>query len=378
MPKTLFFTASDIEMKCTFIGGGATTQSDFKMLEHYIIPTDGQVQNPKNFNYVYDGHGSIGKMVQKIQACGEWHILCNIPLGSIVSILTTTQANEVAKEHNLHTLSCKSLAEKQVAIKSHICTKSCNELVMLFKAVDKSQKTQKHQSKENVKKLVTQPKVSRKAWGKSKRAVASHKYYIKNNIQFPPSPPSNHLMHKIISRFCDDTRPDKFEEAGCAVCGQLVILSDLTKLTDVKCSMDPLMRVGVTCLPRKSVDDPIEEIQGPIIDTKCKHACRECINYLKNKVMPPMALANGLWVGEVPKELSDLTFVERLLVSCVRSNRCIVHVLKGGWKMRANAIMFPMPIPKVCNILPSPIEELDEVIAFMFTGMAQPMLEDTK
>ena len=91
-----------------------------------------------------------------------------------------------------------------------------------------------------------------------------------------------------------------------------------------------------------------------------------------------MALANGLWVGEVPKELSDLRFVEQLLVSHVRSNCCIVHVLKGGWKMRANAIMFPAPIPKICNILPPPIEELDEVIAFMFTGVAQPYLEDTK
>jgi uncharacterized protein DUF6570/helitron helicase-like protein len=91
-----------------------------------------------------------------------------------------------------------------------------------------------------------------------------------------------------------------------------------------------------------------------------------------------MALANGLWVGNIPKELSDLTFVERLLVSRIRSNRCIVHVLKGGWKMRANAIMFPAPVPKLCNILPPPIEELDEVIAFMFTGVAQPTAEDMK
>src|SRR5271155_2935991 len=89
--------------------------------------------------------------------------------------------------------------------------------------------------------------------------------------------------------------------------------------------------------------------------------------------MPPMALANGLWVGNV-----DLTFVERLLVSRVRSNRCSVHVLKGGWKMRANAIMFSTPIPKLCNILPPPIEEVDKVIAFMFTGVAQPTADDMK
>jgi len=289
----------------------------------------------------------------------------------------TTQANEVAKEHNLHALSHKSLAEKRAAIKSHICTKSCNECVTLFKAVKKSQKTRQRQTKEKMK-VVSQPKVGRKPRGKPKQAVTNHKYYVKNNVQFPPSPPSNRLMHKIISGFCDDTRPSKFEEAGCAVCGQLVIMSDLIKLTDIKCSMDPLVRVGVTRLPRRSADDPIEEIKGPIIDTNCKHACQECIGYLEKEVMPPMALANGLWVGEVPKELSDLTFVEQLLVSRVRSNRCIVHVLKGGWKMRANAIMFPTPVPKLCNILPPPIEELDEVIAFMFTGVAQPTLEDTK
>src|SRR6202789_219601 len=67
-----------------------------------------------------------------------------------------------------------------------------------------------------------------------------------------------------------------------------------------------------------------------------------------------------------------------LLISRVRSNCCIVHVLKGGWKMRANAIMSPTPIPKLCNILPPSIEELDEVIAFMFTGIAQPTTEDMK
>ena len=378
MPETLVFTASNAEIKNAFVGGGASIRSDFKMLEPYIISTDFQVQNPENYNYLYDGHSSFNKIVQKIQACGGNHIICNIPLGSIVGILTTAQANEVAREHNLHTLSRKPLAEKRAVIKSHICTKNCNERVTLFKAVDKNQKSQQRQSKENVKKEVSQPKVGRKSWAKPKRAVTNHEYYIKNNIQFPPSPPSNRLMHKIISGFCDDTHPSKFEEAGCAVCGQLVILPNLIKLTDIKCSLDPLVRVGVTRLPRKSADDPIEEIQGPIIDTNSKHACQECISYLEKNVMPPTALANGLWVGEIPKELSNLTFVERLLISRVRSNRCIVHVLKGGWKMRANAIMFPTPIPKVCNILPPPIEELDEVIAFMFTGVARPTLEDTK
>jgi hypothetical protein len=85
--------------------------------------------------------------MQKIQACAENHIISNIPLGSIANILTTTQANEVAKEHNLHTLSHKPLAKKQAAIKSHICTKICNERVTIFKAVDKNKKAKLCESK---------------------------------------------------------------------------------------------------------------------------------------------------------------------------------------------------------------------------------------
>ena len=265
-----------------------------------------------------------------------------------------------------------------MAVESHVCTKSCNLCVTMFKPVNKNKKSIQREHSIKVKEIKTHPKVGRKLEGKASRVARNYKYYVKENVNFPPSPPSKHLMHKIISGFCNDTHPSKFEEAGCAVCGQLVVMTKLTKLTNLKCSLDPLVRIGVTRLPRNSADDPIKEIEGPIIDVNCKHVCHECVSFLEKKVMPPMALANGLWVGNVPKELSDLTFVERLLVSRVRSNRCIVHVLKGGWKMRANAIMFPTPVPKLCNILPPPVEELDEVIAFMFTGVAQPTAEDMK
>jgi len=90
-------------------------------------------------------------------------------------------------------------------------------------------------------------------------------------------------MHKINSGFCNDTHPSKFEEAGCAVCGQLVVITKLITLTDVKCSLDPLVRVGVTHLPWNSVNDPIREIDGPIRDANCKCVCHECISFLEKK-----------------------------------------------------------------------------------------------
>ncbi|EPQ50471.1 hypothetical protein GLOTRDRAFT_25525, partial [Gloeophyllum trabeum ATCC 11539] len=46
--------------------------------------------------------------------------------------------------------------------------------------------------------------------------------------------------------------------------------------------------------------------------------------------------------------------------------------------MRANAILFANPIPKVYQTLPPPKSELDEVLAFIYTGPVQPTDEEFK
>ena len=62
--------------------------------------------------------------------------------------------------------------------------------------------------------------------------------------------------------------------------------------------------------------------------------------------------------------------------SRIRHNRCIVKVAVGRYKMRANAISFQNPIPKVYDILPPPLDELDQVLACIFTGPCQPTQKD--
>jgi len=232
-----------------FVGGGRSTRASYEFLKPFIISTEHLIKNPENYSYIFDGHGSFEKAMQKIKASGEKYILCNVPLSIITDNLTTGQANEVAKEHNLHALSRKSLAEKQLAVKSHICTKFCMQSFTLFKAVNKNLKSVRQQNNTKEKKSSTHPTVGKKSLLESSRIERNHKYYTKRKVNFPPSPPSQRLMHKIISGFCDDTHPSKFEEAGCGVCGQPVVISNLTKLSDIKCSLDPLVRTGVTHLP---------------------------------------------------------------------------------------------------------------------------------
>jgi len=45
-------------------------------------------------------------------------------------------------------------------------------------------------------------------------------------------------------------------------------------------------------------------------------------------------------------------------------------------KIKANAIFFANPTPKIYNILPPPLEEMDNILAFIYTGPYKPTKSD--
>ena len=102
---------------------------------------------------------------------------------------------------------------------------------------------------------------------------------------------------------------------------------------------------------------------------RCLSAC-----YPDGKI-PKNALASGLWVGDVPSVLSELRFVERLLIAKVQHNVCFVKVASGQRKLVSHVIAFESPVRKVYNRLPPPREDLDDVLAILFTGPVRPMKE---
>jgi hypothetical protein len=205
---------------------------------------------------------------------------------------------------------------------------------------------------------------------------------IRESMQdmFPPKPLTKDLMHTVATGFCKATAPSKFVESGCAVCGQLTVMSDLIKIKDAECDFNILERngAGVTRKERFSENDPVEEMDGPVIDHQCTSICNICNTSLMKGTIPDMALANDLWIGNVPDELKGLTYAEKLLVARVRHNRCVIRVESDMHKMTANAITFANPMPKVYRELPPPLEELDEVLAFIYTGPCRPTADDFK
>ncbi|KAJ3473986.1 hypothetical protein NLI96_g12711 [Meripilus lineatus] len=95
--------------------------------------------------------------------------------------------------------------------------------------------------------------------------------------------------------------------------------------------------------------------------------------------MPQIALANGLVLGEVPDELKDLSFVEKLVIAKYRHFISVIRVAKSGQrKLAGNAIIFAQPVPKFYDILPPPRDDLNDCLSVMFTGTSRPTYEDFK
>jgi len=166
----------------------------------------------------------------------------------------------------------------------------------------------------------------------------------------------------------------------------LVLKSKLIPFDKVKDNLDVLLKdtTGMTKMQRLSPDDPIQDIPGPVLDHNCSSVCKTCHAALKRNRLPKFALARGLWIGDVPLELQNLQYFERLLIARVRHNRFVFRVSSGSSKfegmskMVANAITFKHPVEKIYTILPPPVEDLDDVLAFIYTGPTKPTPEDFK
>lgn len=197
-----------------------------------------------------------------------------------------------------------------------------------------------------------------------------------SQIKFPPQSKSLSGITSIVNDFCSNMEPKHFEEVRCTVCGMLTLKHNACKKSDLSIDWKILeTNNDVTRKERTSELDCIENIKGPILDVDCEYICPDCSKRLRKNVIPLLSLYNGNWIGQIPDVLKDLSFAEKLLISRVRTNWCVVRVKSGMHKMRANAIMFPNPMPKIYEALPPHRTEMDQVLAFVYTGPVKPTEE---
>jgi hypothetical protein len=344
------------------IGGGHHRMSveniDMQFVEPYVISAPLNYSDFKKCKFV--DHVEISKALTQYNT--SVYLVANVPLHLLVDCLFHEGRILIAKQHNI--CISKRMSKSEIVQKLKIHGETCKHqyvsVLQPYCKIITTEDSLKHCEMHNP---LVEDDVS------TKKPI---------NVDFPPTPANPLLRRKIISDFCDATSPSKFEEAGCAICGLLNPQSDLSELS----SLDIDLRIlnvagrGFTRKERKLSTEPITELDGNIMDTTCSCICISCKETITNGKIPKFALARGLWLGEVPDVLQQLSFAEKLLVSRVRHNRCVVRVGKGMHKMIANAVMFEHPMQKIYSVLPPPIEEMDELLAFIFTGPCQPTEED--
>ncbi|KDQ52753.1 hypothetical protein JAAARDRAFT_138288, partial [Jaapia argillacea MUCL 33604] len=205
---------------------------------------------------------------------------------------------------------------------------------------------------------------------------------INNGCDFPPTPLEDKQLRQIAMQFCENLQPDKYEERGCKVCSKLTIATQLKLDASLNIDWNILVRngEGITRKERKSDTDSIEELNGPIFASQCNEVCNDCENDLKLGKLPKLSLANGLWIGDIPNELKNLSWAEKLLISRASTNHCITRVSMGcgGYKMKANAIIFANPSAKIYKHLPPPKKDIEEILAIIFTGPHKPTKDDLR
>lgn len=327
----------------------------------------------------HSGHDTCSESTDKI--------FVSMPLESFLPLLTIKQMKYISKIHRIHMPSKLNGSKMYELLRGHSCTACKTYMVVFMKYIKPAEKERirynaltdigktnafrtkcQYQKQESVRHLRTAQQRE-----KRRKLKITHKTH-----DFPPPPPSQGLQEQIIREWCMEITADNIEEAGCAVCGQLVTKTRLKSLPKSKGYLDVLQKpgMGLTRRERHSNDSPIEEINGPVFDTTCSHVCDDCDEQLLKASIPKYALANGLWIGKVPVQLKNLSFAEQMLISRVRHNSCIVRVSSGLHKMRANIIMFENPTPLIYQALPPSIDQLDDVLAFIFTGPCKPTSKD--
>ena len=356
--------------RCHFYGGGKALIFALDELLPYVS-VDLHVQQ-----YLY--LGCVKKDNKHSLDPDDGNVLCSVPLNVLAPKLTLKTAKDLANLHHMYMLSKILVRNAQILLENHKC-ETCPDLLSVFKpykaASDADRQQTYYQKNKEKHAEYHQQRALNSEFQESHKKTSQKHYWSKKDVKFPPAPPSAKLYQTIVSDFAADTSPEVFEEAGCAICRKLTPICEMEELFEVE-NINLLKVDGVTRKARSKNSDPVRELKGPVLASHCNKVCPVCVDSLDKKKMPTLVLANGLWIGDIPPELQDLTYAEQLLIARVRHNRCIVKVSSGMFKMRANAISFSNPMPKIYNVLPPPIEELDEVLAFIYTGPCKPTKAD--
>ncbi|KAF5317457.1 hypothetical protein D9758_018661 [Tetrapyrgos nigripes] len=293
----------------------------------YMQLRDGMPKLDATYSFTFHIHTSSFSYLPS-----EGEVVATVPVSELLPHLSLTDARQIASYHKLRSPRTLTMTAIQDLFVEHTCV-GCHCCVSVFR-FQQSRDDKRNTTKRSVRTLLNNAQPVNILPPDAFQAKASNS----SNTVYPPAPLDRTTSHKVLTNTCKRMRPEFFEEAGCAVCGQLTPARQLTRLKSVKRLLRVLDATGVTRQERRSATDKIWELTGPVIDYQCNRLCDSCRKTLTKGKVPETALARAT----------------------------------GRKKMKAHVMAFETPIPKVYDILPPPREDVEEVLAIMWSGPARP------
>jgi len=315
-----------------FKGGHKTRVLTYDMIEKYL-----DIKNESEVALLETKSFEIVEYVETLDIEDKFdskkYLYVSLPPTLVVQHMPITRSRQIAASHGMEVASRATIDMLKTMFKSHSC-ESCKQFTTVLLVKPSSQERQKSLKKDRMltmtkeqKILIEKQNIQRKiAFKERVKQAKTEPTFQKGQVindddvqddfasVFPPEPVDKVVIHEVVTAACAKTRSEMFEEAGCAVCGQLVPTSKLSKLSAVKHYLQILNIPGTTRQERFTKNDKIKSY--PIaIDHTCNRICNDCRSTLRLGKVPRYALANGLWIGAVPEVLSSLRYIEKMLIA---------------------------------------------------------------
>jgi hypothetical protein len=126
--------------------------------------------------------------------------------------------------------------------------------------------------------------------------------------------PSKEVIDGAIREFIDRTSNSALAVGVCAVCARETNRKDLSSLPLGQIPSPHRLR-PVAVHPQHHIVHEMLLQRAGLTNDGSANVCGECLRALKLDKIPAFALANGMWIGEIPHELAYLTLPERLLIA---------------------------------------------------------------
>lgn len=127
--------------------------------------------------------------------------------------------------------------------------------------------------------------------------------------------PDQPTVDKLLAEFIDATGNAAVRQNPCCACARELLANTISEISLDKVPNRRLLKPTTPHPSQFTIEGMVLYQKGLTRGGTSGNFCRECLSHLKEGEMPPLSLANDMWIGDVPYQLANLSLAERLMIA---------------------------------------------------------------